>query len=70
MGQKQSKTLKQILWIAWGEISMKKIKVVVVGCGDRACVYANEGVNTLQYMEVVAAVDPNPERLKYMQILF
>ena len=39
----------------------------MVGCGDRACVYANEGVNTLQYMEVVAAVDPNPERLKYMQ---
>ena len=21
---------------------MKKMKVVVVGCGDRACVYANE----------------------------
>ena len=46
---------------------MKKMKVVVVGCGDRACVYANEGVNTLKCMEVVAAVDPNPERLKYMQ---
>ena len=46
---------------------MKKIKAIIVGCGDRACVYANEGVHTLQCMEVVAAVDPNPERLKYVQ---
>ena len=46
---------------------MKKIKVVIVGCGDRACVYANEGVNNLGIMEVVACVDPDGERLRYAQ---
>ena len=46
---------------------MKKLKVVMVGCGDRACVYATDGVHSLQCMEVVAAIDPNPERLKYVQ---
>lgn len=45
----------------------KKIKVVVVGCGDRASVYCEEGVLKLQTMEIVAAVDPDPERLRYMR---
>lgn len=44
-----------------------KIKVVVVGCGDRATVYCEEAVNQLHRMEVVAAIDPNPERLRYMR---
>lgn len=46
---------------------MKKIRVVAVGCGDRTCVYANEGVHQLGLMEIVAAVDPNEERLRYMR---
>ena len=46
---------------------MKKLKVVIVGCGDRASVYANEGVNNLNAMEVVAVVDPDMERLRYAQ---
>lgn len=45
----------------------KKIKVVVVGCGDRATVYCEEGVNNLRRMEIIAAVDPDPERLRYMK---
>lgn len=45
----------------------KKIKAVVIGCGDRGTVYCNEGVKNLGEMEIVAAIDPNPERLKYMQ---
>ena len=45
----------------------KKIKAVVVGCGDRACVYVNEGVHTLGVLEIVAAVDPNDERLRFMR---
>lgn len=45
----------------------KKIKVVVVGCGDRATVYCEEGVNQLHKMEVIAAIDPDPERLRYMR---
>lgn len=44
-----------------------KIKVLVVGCGDRATVYCHEGVDNLKQMQVVAAVDPNPERLRYMR---
>ena len=46
---------------------MDKVKVIVVGCGDRACVYAEEGVFQLHSMEIVAAVDPDKVRLKYMQ---
>lgn len=48
----------------------KKISVVVVGCGDRATTYCREGVLNFGVMEVVAAVDPNPERLRYMQETF
>lgn len=48
----------------------KKISVVVVGCGDRATTYCREGVLNLKKMEVVAAIDPNPERLRYMQETF
>lgn len=46
---------------------MKKIKTIVIGCGDRACVYAQEGVYGLGKMEVIAAVDPDDVRLEYMQ---
>lgn len=46
---------------------MEKIKVVVIGCGDRATVYAKEGCKNLGAMVVVAAVDPDETRLKYMR---
>lgn len=45
----------------------KEITVVVIGCGDRATVYCEEGVNQLGLMKVVAAIDPDPERLRYMR---
>lgn len=48
----------------------KKITAVVIGCGDRATTYCKEGVLNLKEMELVAAVDPNPERLRYMQDSF
>ena len=44
-----------------------KLKAILVGCGDRACVYAHLGVHELNGLEVVAAVDPNEERLKYVR---
>ena len=44
-----------------------KIKVIVVGCGDRATVYCHEGYDKLQMLDVVACVDPNQERLRYMR---
>ena len=46
---------------------MEKLKVVLVGCGDRACVYAEEGVHKLEQMEIVAAVDPDEVRLQYVR---
>ena len=48
-------------------MSEKKVTVVVVGCGDRAAAYCEAGVNQLKKMEIVAAVDPDPERLRYMR---
>ena len=48
----------------------KKITAVVIGCGDRATTYCKEGVVNLKEMEIVAAIDPNPERLRYMQETF
>lgn len=49
---------------------MEKIKTVLVGCGDRTCVYAEEGVRNLGLMEIVAAVDPDEVRLAYVQERF
>lgn len=45
---------------------MDKIKTILIGCGDRTCVYAEEGVHGLGLMEVVAAIDPDPVRLGYV----
>lgn len=45
----------------------RDIKIVVIGCGDRATVYCEEGVNQLKKMEIVAAIDPDKERLRYMR---
>lgn len=45
----------------------KKIRVVVIGCGDRSTTYCEEGVLKANRMEIVAAIDPNIERLRYMQ---
>lgn len=46
------------------------ITVVVVGCGDRATVYCEFGVHQLGKMKIVAAVDPDQERLRYMRERF
>ena len=51
-------------------MNAKKKITVVVGCGDRSTTYCREGVLNFERMEVVAAVDPNPERLRYMQETF
>ena len=48
----------------------KKISVVVIGCGDRATTYCEEGVHQLGLMNIVAAIDPDPERLRYMRERF
>lgn len=45
---------------------MKKLSVMMIGCGDRATVYANEGVRNLGMMEIAACVDPDEKKLEMM----
>ena len=39
---------------------MKKIKVAVLGCGDRGCIYADYALRNPEDMEVVAVTDISP----------
>ena len=39
---------------------MKKIKVAVLGCGDRGCIYADYALRNPDDMEIVAVTDMNP----------
>ncbi len=43
-----------------------KLKTVLVGCGDRTCVYADLAMHTFDAIEIVATVDPDKERQKYV----
>ena len=47
-----------------------KLKAILVGCGDRASVYANFAVNEFKEVEIVAAVDPDEERRRLAHQLF
>lgn len=51
-------------------MNAEKIKVIVIGCGDRATTYCKNGVQVFGEMELVAAIDPNTEALRYMQETF
>ena len=46
---------------------MKKISAMVVGCGDRATVYATEGCKNLKNMKITACVDPDISKLEMMK---
>ena len=41
---------------------MKKVKLVLIGAGDRGTTYADLGFDHCPEMELVAASDPNPVR--------
>ena len=49
---------------------MKKIKIAVVGFGDRSECYTKYLRSHPEEAEVVAVVDPNPVRLSYAQNMF
>ncbi|MBR0159110.1 MAG: Gfo/Idh/MocA family oxidoreductase [Clostridia bacterium] len=49
---------------------MKKISAMVIGCGDRATVYANEGCRNLDMMRIGACVDPDVSKLEFMKAQF
>lgn len=51
-------------------VLLMKLKAVLVGCGDRTCVYTDLALHTFDALEIVAAVDPDLERLKYVQDYF
>lgn len=38
-------------------MTMKKIKVALLGCGDRGCIYADYSLRNPDDMEVVAVTD-------------
>ena len=44
-----------------------KLKAVLVGCGDRTCVYTHLAMFSFDAIEIVAAVDPDIERQRYVQ---
>ena len=48
---------------------MKKIKLAVVGCGDRGKAYAAHALRNPEEAEIVAAIDINPFALKQMEEL-
>lgn len=45
----------------------KKIKAVVIGCGDRASVYCHSAYNDSEDFQIVAVIDPDIARIQYMQ---
>ncbi len=48
----------------------KQITAILVGAGNRANVYASVSFDFPEKLKVVGLVDPNPERLKFMQERF
>ena len=49
---------------------MKKVKVVLIGAGDRGTIYARLGKENCPELELVAVADPNPVRRNYIRDLF
>ena len=43
---------------------MKKLTAVLVGAGNRGQIYADYSINNNDELTIIAAVDPNPLRLK------
>ena len=41
---------------------MKKVKLILIGAGNRGTTYVNEGAKHCEEMEIVAVADPNPIR--------
>ena len=49
---------------------MKKVKLVLIGAGNRGTIYVNKGAEYCPEMEVVAVADPNPVRRNYIREKF
>ena len=49
---------------------MKKVKLILIGAGDRGTTYANLGAQSCPEMEIVAVADPDPVRRNYIKDKF
>ena len=49
---------------------MKKVKLVLIGAGDRGTTYADLGAESCPEMELVAVADPDPVRRNYIRDKF
>lgn len=49
---------------------MKKVKLVLIGAGDRGTTYVNFGAEACPEMEIVAVADPDPVRRNYVRDKF
>ena len=49
---------------------MKKIKIILIGAGDRGTTYAELGAQNCPEFELVGVADPDPERRDYIRRMF
>ena len=49
---------------------MKKIKVILIGAGNRGTTYAQHAFDACPELEIVAVADPNPVRRNYIKEKF
>ena len=49
---------------------MKKVRLALVGAGDRGTSYVDFGAESCPEMEVVAVADPDPVRVRYIKEKF
>jgi predicted dehydrogenase len=49
---------------------MKKVKLILIGAGDRGTTYVSRGEESCPEMEVVAVADPDPVRRNYIRDKF
>ena len=49
---------------------MEKIKLILIGAGDRGTTYADLGAESCPEMELVAVADPDPVRRNYIRDKF
>lgn len=56
--------------ISLEEIEMKKLKVILIGAGNRGTTYARQGAQHCPEFELVGVADPDPIRRNYIQEMF
>ncbi len=68
--QNSAKEVEAPLKKEYDKISLKKLKAVIVGYGNRGQVYGTFSINEPDRLEIVGIVDPNPFKLKEAQAAY